>query len=487
MIWSFVKIVVFIAMAAALAWGASYVIDTAGSVHVTFGAREWTFPPLMVIGMLVAAFVALFLLMKVAGFVVALLRFVNGDDTALSRYFDRNREKKGYKALSDSMVALAEGDGRRAANLASRAERYLDQPEYTRLISAQAAELSGQADKAQDHYKALVTNDATRFAGVQGLLRQKLEEGDTDRALKLAEKAFALRPEHQSTLETLFRLQSEANDWGGARQTLQAKVYAKQLPKDIGRRQEGVLALADAIAAKQDGEDEKALDAVLKALKSVPALVPAADLAARLLTEKGETRRATTIIKKAWSAAPHPDLAAAYAAIEPDESASARLSRFKGLLKAHPDHAETKLLDAELNLAIEDFPAARKAIGDLAETDPTTRSLAIMAAVERGSGASEAVVSGWLAKALGASRGDTWICESCKTAAAHWGPLCENCGGFDTLTWQRAPHSESDASVAAAMLPLMMAAQEEPAPAEEPADEVVEHEEAPKTETENAT
>ncbi|PJN92361.1 hypothetical protein CNY89_30355, partial [Amaricoccus sp. HAR-UPW-R2A-40] len=38
-----------------------------------------------------------------------------------------------------------------------------------------------------------------------------------------------------------------------------------------------------------------------------------------------------------------------------------------------------------LALADEDFPAARKALGDLAETQPTARSLAIMAALERGS------------------------------------------------------------------------------------------------------
>ena len=98
--------------------------------------------------------------------------------------------------------------------------------------------------------------------------------------------------------------------------------------------------------------------------------------------------------------------------------------------------SESRLLAAELALAAEDFPAARKALGDLAETQPTTRSLAIMAAVERGQGAPEQVVRGWLAKALGASRGPQWICGKCNHVHAAWAPVCENCGAFDTLDWR---------------------------------------------------
>jgi HemY protein len=46
--------------------------------------------------------------------VIALLRFINGDETALSRYFDRNRERRGFEALSDGLMALASGEGRDA-------------------------------------------------------------------------------------------------------------------------------------------------------------------------------------------------------------------------------------------------------------------------------------------------------------------------------------------------------------------------------------
>ena len=119
MIWSFVKILVFLALAAALAFGASYIIDTGGEVTVAFGGQEYSFTPILFVVILVAAFLAVYALLKLAGFLIAFLRFINGDETALSRYFDRNRERKGYTALADGIVALAEGDGRRAASSAA--------------------------------------------------------------------------------------------------------------------------------------------------------------------------------------------------------------------------------------------------------------------------------------------------------------------------------------------------------------------------------
>ena len=459
MIWSFAKIAIFLALAAALAVGASYIVDTGGEVRVAFGGQEWSLQPIMFVVLIAVAFISMFILLKLAGFLVAFLRFINGDETALSRYFDRNRERKGFAALADGVVALAEGDSRRAVASATKAERLLQRPELTRLINAQAAEMSGQKEKALTYYKQLVRNDTTRFVGVQGLLRQKLDEGDTATAMELAKKAFALRPHHEGTLQTLFRLQSDRRDWAGARQTIEARMRNKALPRDVGNRRVAVLALADARAALEDGRKDAALTAADQAVRKVPGLVPAATMAAALLTETGKKRRATGIIRKAWGIAPHPDLAAAYAGIEPDETPEARIKRFRPLLAAQKDHPEATLLEAELLLAAEDFPGARKAMGDLAEKDPTTRSLAILAASERGTGASEKVVSGWLAKALSAPRGDAWICESCKHVAGRWDPLCENCSGFDTLAWGRAPQSEDAQAVAAAMLPLIVGRQ----------------------------
>ncbi|HEU0221751.1 MAG TPA: heme biosynthesis HemY N-terminal domain-containing protein, partial [Paracoccaceae bacterium] len=463
---SILKVGIFLALAALLAWGAGYVIETPGRVQIAFAGREILLEPFDFLLVLMAAFGLLWLLVKLAGFLVAVLRTFGGEKTAIVRYFDRNRERRGFEALVQGMIALASGEGREALYRAAKAERLLDRPDLTRLISAQAAELAGNAAKAEEYYKQLVEDDRTRFVGVRGLMRQKLEEGKPEVALKLAQKAFALKPGHAGVIETLFGLQVEAGDWAGARKTLEAKVRARLLPRDVGARRDAVLSLAEAREAEIAGDLARARQAAYAAIRLAPALVPAAVTAARLKAGEGDKRAADRILRKAWEAEPHPDLGAAYAALEPDESPAMRLKRFKPLLALKPDHPEARLLAAELALAAEDFPEARRALGDLAEKRPTTRTLAIMAAVERGEGAPEAVVRGWLARALGASRGEQWVCGKCRHVHAGWAPVCENCEAFDTLAWSLPPLPDGADRAAAAMLPLIVG--EAAATAEEP-------------------
>ncbi|MHA1128542.1 MAG: heme biosynthesis protein HemY, partial [Alphaproteobacteria bacterium] len=180
----------------------------------------------------------------------------------------------------------------------------------------------------------------------------------------------------------------------------------------------------------------------------------------RMLIESGTKRPATRILKAAWQANPHPDLATAFAAIEPDEDNEARRKRFGLLAKLHPAHSETKMLLTELALAEEDFPTARRELGDLAEEQPTTRTLALMAAIEQGSGADESIVRALLAKALSASRGEQWVCSSCDHAHAVWSPTCERCNAFDTLEWTQSQQPDADAPMDA-VLPLIVGARSE--------------------------
>lgn len=454
MVASLLRILFFLALIIAAAFAVSFLIETGGEVRLSFGGREYLFEPLDALVGLIVLLVAIWLAFRALGLLVAVFRFFNGDETAISRYFTRNRERKGYEALSDGMVALAAGEGRLAMAKAARAERYLEKPELTNLINAQAAEMAGDTKKALQYYKSLLANDRTRFVGVHGLMKQKLSEGDTDTALKLAEKAFALRPKHGSTLETLFRLQTDKGEWTGARKTVEAKVRANTLPKDVGKRREAVLALEDARTLIEAGDIPAGKEAALHANYTSPDLIPAAQLAAEMHVLDGNKRAATKVLKKAWATSPHPDLAAAFAEIEPDETPSARAKRFNQLLRQNPDHPESRLLNAELMLADEDFPAARRALGKMAEESPTARSLAIMAAIEKGEGADDTVVRAWLAKALNASRGPQWICSNCSVIQPKWTAKCDNCPSFDTFEWKLPPVSD-DVQSGPAALPMM--------------------------------
>ena len=435
MLWSLFKILLFLAVVVAVAFGVQWLLSLSGEVLVTFAGEEYVLSPLMVIVGVLILMLALWVLFKLVGLLASVLRFINGDDTAISRYFERNRERRGYEALSESLIALASGEAREAAAKAEKAEKYLERPDVTDLVVAQACEAAGERDRAEEAYKRLLRSDRTRFVAVRGLMRQRLEEGDTDTAMKLAEKAFALKPRHVEVQDTLLRMQARDADWEGARRVLTAKLKSGALPKDVYKRREAVLSLADARARLAEGRAQEARAEALEANRLSPELVPAAVLAARMHVEAGDKRRAAKALKAAWQTSHHPDLAAAFAAIEPGETPQARIKRFGPFLKLDPDAPETRLLEAELHLADEDFPAARRALGQLHETHPTARTLTLMAAVERGEGAPEAVVRGWLAKALGASRGPQWVCENCGTVHGEWVPVCTSCEAFDSLSW----------------------------------------------------
>ena len=86
-----------------------------------------------------------------------------------------------------------------------------------------------------------------------------------------------------------------------------------------------------------------------------------------------------------------------------------------------------------------------------------------MAAIERGQGASDAVVQGWLTRALSAPRGPQWVCDNCQNIHAEWTPICTNCAAFDTLSWKRPPAAEIAMPGGTEMLPLLGAQPVDPA------------------------
>jgi HemY protein len=482
MIWTLLKIVLFLGLVIAATWGTGFLMEADGGIRVSVAGTEYTLGALESVIALIVLVIALWITFKVVGLMVAFIRFALGDTTAINRFFDRRRERKGYDALAEGLLALASGEPRLALTKASRADRLLDRPELTALLTAQAAEQSGDTKKATEAYKRLLSNDKTRFVGVRGLMKQKLDQGDTATALKLAEKAYALKPKHEETHDILLKLQAGTHDWSGARKTLGAKLKHDGLPRDLYKRRDAVLALGEARDIVDETKSIEARETAIEANRLSPDLIPAAVMAADGYIADRKPKNATRVLKKAWSAQPHPDLAAAFARIEPGETPRARIGRFQALTSQHVGHPETRMLMAELYIAAEDFPAARAALGDLAETQPTSRSLAIMAAIEKGSGANDAVVKGWLARALTAPRGPQWVCDNCHKVHAAWEPVCGSCGGFDTLSWRTPEDDGAPLPAGAEMLPLIVGQIEGPKD-DEPEDAELVEDEAARSET----
>lgn len=406
MLGSAIRIAIFILLVAGGILLINVLMETPGSITIAFGGYEVVFTPLAFFGLLIALFLLTWGAIKLVGLLIATIRFIAGDETALGRYFDRSRERRGLEALSMGIIALSAGDARTARYKAEKAERLLQRPELTRLLNAQAAELGGDPARAKVYYSAMTEDPATAFVGLRGLLEQAMAAGDTDRALKLALKAHDLRPKDERVLDILYTLQSQKFNWAAARQTLWAQTRAGVLSKPEAARRESQLALAQATEAEQLGETEHARKLAVEAAKLDASNPEAVAAAARHLVAAGSKRAAAKLVIESWRRAPHPRLAAAYAAIEPDEAPAARRRRFERLFEVQPTHPETRFLRAELALTTGAWAEAREALQKLEETEPSARTCAILAAVARGEGRPETEVRGWLARALGAPRGD---------------------------------------------------------------------------------
>mgnify|MGYP000079259013 CR=1 FL=1 len=475
MLWTLLKIVLFVAVIVAITFGVERLVEAGDGLRIAVAGIELNLGPLQSVLLVLLLVGAVWLLFKAVALFVATLRFLNGDETAMSRYFGRNRQRRGYEAVTDGLIALASGDAAKAQQKVQKAEKLLGASPMTSLLGAQAAELGGDHAAALTRYKALIAEPRTKFAGVRGALRQKLAIGDKTLALRLAEKGFGLDPANAEVQQTLLQLQAEHREWAGARRTLQARRDSGALPKDVYRRRDAVLALQQADDLREKGEAGRAKDLAIEANDASPGLVPAAVAAARAHTARENPRKAVKALKRAWAENPHPELAVAFAEIAPNETPAERVKRFAPLLAIAPDDPETRMLEAELLIAAEDFPGARRALRDLPERAPTARALTIMAAVERGEGSSDAVVRGWLTKAVTAPRGPQWICDNCQTVHPRWVAICDNCGSFDTLSWRAASHSESLSPTGTEMLPLVVGdgradAASSADPAAEPAD-----------------
>ena len=395
--------------------------------------------------MLIVAAVALAVL---SALIYRFWRAIRGAPGNFAIWRAERKRRKGYRALTQGMVAVAAGDASEARRQAVKADVLLGDPPLTMLLSAQAAQLEGDDAAATRYFTAMLDNPETAFLGVRGLLNQANKAGDRAQALAYAQRAHALRPDTPWVLAALFELQTWAGQWTDALATLKRMTRQSQVDDSLARRQRAAILLAQAQAAEVEGAGDRALDLAKDALDLVPDLVPAAALAARCYVKRGKTRRATRTIERIWPLAPHPELAAAYGAIWADEPALDRFKAFQRLAQLKPDHGESHIALAEAALEAQLWGAARNHLDQARAAVPSVRVLRLLARLEEAEHGDVAASPRWLEEAASAPPAPGWVCGACGAAATAWTALCGHCGAFDRLAWQ-APVRVTGAALAA--------------------------------------
>lgn len=358
------------------------------------------------------------------------------------------RQRKGFETLNKAMVAMAAGDAKAANRLAADAARLLPPQPLVHILSAQAARLSGDNAKAAEEYKALLEAPTGEFLGLRGLLVQAMESGRAHEALELARKAHVAEPKAAWPVLTALDLEARAGDWDAASATLEKAERLKIMDADTVKRHRAALAHCQAIRKELAGEPAAALKDLETALKLRPGFVPAALLAMRIHSAEKKPRKALQVLDKAWAAAPHPQLAQAFASQHQWETPHARYEKAKKLTSRASEHVESRILLAGAALAAERADEANELLAPLLGTSPDPRVCRLQAELLALEGTEHSAdeAANWRQRAETATP-PAWECTQCEARQDRWTPHCDSCGRFDSLHFDERRESVEGAAL----------------------------------------
>ena len=347
-----------------------------------------------------------------------------------------DRRRRGFLALTQGLTAVAAGESHNAQRYAQRAEALLDEPPLTLLLSAQAAQLSGDEASTTRHFTAMLESPETEFLGLRGLMTQAEREGDQERALTLARRAYEKSPESPWVIQALFDLEVEACNWRESELLLKRPAATQALPDARARRALSISRYEQAREGAAKQRWDVALRIAREVHKHTPSFVPGAVLLAQAAKQLGKQRVAQAALRASWARHPHPDLLEAYRDLVENESADALLKRVEKLISDNPTHRESRIALATAALAADAWDRARTALEPLIAEDappPDAIVCGLMAQLEEGEHGTDDVVRNWRGRAEGAMRPARWVCGSCHARLESWTPHCPACRRFDVL------------------------------------------------------
>ena len=363
------------------------------------------------------ALIALILLLLVGAFIIRLIGGLLRLPGLGGRWRMERRRRGGEIAITRTLVAIAAGVGNDARREAHKARRLLGDTPQTLLLVAEAARLAERDDEAEAAFRALTNRDDAALLGYRGLFRLAVGREDWTEAAALATQAERAHPGANWLRPERSRLAIRTGNWAGA--------LALAPRGSVG----AALAVA---AARAETDPNKSAALAKKAWRLDPALTPAAlDYAARL-RDAGKERTAQSVLRHAWTVAPHPDLAES--ALHPVTDMLERAGAAQHLTSANPEHPESRLLLARTALEAGLVGEARHQAEAAQGAGLHQRRLFLLLAEIAEAEAHDPSVP--LRQAADADPDSAWRCESCRAAFPAWYAACPACSTPGSLRWK---------------------------------------------------
>jgi HemY protein len=435
-----IRVLVFLAFLIVAAFGLTWLADRPGEITLVW--QGYQIETSLMVGLAVLAVAVIVIVI-----VWSVLRFVLGIPSLISISARARQRRKGLIALSRGMIAAGAGDARTAKRAAEEALRRLGEEPLTLLLEAEAAQLAGDRATAEATLARIAEMPDTRVLGLRGLHVEARRRGDAEAAYVYALQAHRIAPLAWAGNAVLDHHATHA-DWSRALVTVGENHAHKLIDAPTADRQRAVLLTALA-RDLEDRDPDEALRLAREAAKLAPDLVPAVVLGGRLLSRKGDIKRAARMLEGGWRRRPHPDIARAYLDIRPGDSAADRLERAQTLGRLTTGHPEARMILARAAIEARDFAQARRAMAPLVETNaadapPTVRMCLLMADLEETEHGTTGAVRAWLARASRARRDPAWIADG--IVSDSWAPASPVTGKLDAFVWG-APQERLSAPV----------------------------------------
>ncbi len=409
--------------------------------------------------------IAAFALVVAIGLIIAawgILRRIVGAPYFLARRARERRHENGFTALSDGFIALQAGDAARARALAREARQNLPANAAAQLLEARADLALGDMHSAREHYRALISNRKTALAALSGLYDQARQQGRSDAALTFAQKAIDISPQTPWAAEAVFDDLARKGLWAEALDMVSETPAVTREEKNRKRRRQAVIETARAMQAEPT-DPLAALDHALAALKLQPEFGPAALVAARVYINRGEARRAMSLLRRVWRATSHPDVATLFANSIPGSSAVDRLKRVRELVDMPPPNKASAVVLARAAIDAYDWELARAALENYIVPNPSQSICLMMGEIEEGQTSDQGKAREWVNRAVRAPRDPVWTADG--ITAEEWEPVSPVTGKLDAFEW-RVPTSAVATRLAEPSLPMRKALEEPPPPRE---------------------
>lgn len=426
-----IRVLLFLLVAGAISLAGTWVLGHNGSVMVEWLGYRVEASLFFLCVTLLGAFVLTLML-------VLFLIWLHAAPKRMVKHYAQSRHDKGMVALTQGFAAIASGDVALAAKLAKQATHKLGKTPLTLLLQTQAAQLEGNDGEVSRYLSHLLSHKETELIALKGMLLQAQQRGDQTEAIKLAERAYALKPETVWIAPVLADLYKQTGAWDKARQMLE--VSAKRHVPAGHARLLGLLLLSETQQKLRAGDAEAALKSSYRANKLLPGFVPSAVILAAILSQLGKKRKAASMLEQHWETSPHPDLARAYLALYSDEPAEKQLKHLERLISGQPGHAESHRVIARQALLASNFSKARDHLRPLLQLSPTASAYKMMYELDkRENNAAPESLQHWLDKAAQAEQDAAWVCKGCGYSSREgWSQTCPNCGSFDSFEWKEA-------------------------------------------------